>query len=502
MIKLAEKLEQSGRQEEAIKIYLNVAARHPSTNSPIINACKRRVDQLLKERDGEIKSLKQFYSRLKQLKSVRKAVAKAKRLQTAGQLEAYGDKLAEILKRHSSFNHPIMKTIQNAYDEYLAQSIVSWLDTLKQLGIEHAAVVPPTLANLSEEHYFDIVKKSGYAVCRTPKEIIRTGKLPLIRSMYLFMPNCNEFDAEGLKPIHHFIIAGINEDSEQILKALLSTGLTIDERNAKGHTPLQMLAMISPLMRPEAAIAMAKLLIQNGADVNAVNSKSPATVLYYATQGDRVNLPFVKTLIEQGAATKLSDVEDGLVHCLANSASAGGHGLAGLNALLQLNQVLVVSFKIRPDLVPQLNAGEGIVFALINGEFVNPSLKNFRGFKQAIVGVEGMANAFTTKQFTIGELKAVYRIVEQKKDPLKDKATIEVELNAFCEELVRGQERMDAQTALMNKIQASSRRGDTSLMLSQVNSFMEQFSEGFPLSDNPTSVSHTTSVTGRTGVRL
>ncbi len=146
------------------------------------------------------------------------------------------------------------------------------------------------------------------------------GDQSMVRELLGQGVNVNAVDAEGRTAL---VFAAFNGHLE-ILQDLLKAGAVVDVRESMGRTPL-MYASTGPF--PESVL----LLLENGADPNAVDSDEHFTaIMHAAAEG---HLEVVKILIDHGADHTLTDIDGDNA---ASFARQNGHSqvveyLQGLN---------------------------------------------------------------------------------------------------------------------------------------------------------------------------
>lgn len=122
------------------------------------------------------------------------------------------------------------------------------------------------------------------------------GVQSMVRELLGQGVNVNAVDAEGRTALD---FAAFNGHLE-ILKDLLKAGAVVDVRDSMGRTPL-MYASTGPF--PESVL----LLLENGADPNAVDSDEHfSAVMHAAAEG---HLEVVRILIDHGADHTLKDID-------------------------------------------------------------------------------------------------------------------------------------------------------------------------------------------------
>jgi ankyrin repeat protein len=107
--------------------------------------------------------------------------------------------------------------------------------------------------------------------------------------------NVNSFNAMGNAPIHSACAVknmGNNPAPTEFLKALISIGGNVNLKAGDGYNPLQISAELG-------SAGYIKLLLENRADVNAVNMRDGNTDLHYATMKGQFEA--VEALLKGGA---------------------------------------------------------------------------------------------------------------------------------------------------------------------------------------------------------
>jgi ankyrin repeat protein len=113
--------------------------------------------------------------------------------------------------------------------------------------------------------------------------------------------NVNSFNAMGNAPIHSACGAKENEYSQLFLKALIAKGGDVNLKAGDGYNPLQISAEIG-------STGYINLLLENRADVNAVNMRDGNTALHYATMKGQSEA--VKALLKGGANHEILNHKD------------------------------------------------------------------------------------------------------------------------------------------------------------------------------------------------
>lgn len=106
-------------------------------------------------------------------------------------------------------------------------------------------------------------------------------------------------DMRQLSALMRAARAGLDE----VVAALLAKGAAVQARNENGNDAL----MEAALGDPRAAVA--KALLAGGADANAVNVNQRTALMFLAWQRGRVDIEFVRLLLEHGARIEAADKE-------------------------------------------------------------------------------------------------------------------------------------------------------------------------------------------------
>lgn len=236
--------------------------------------------------------------------------------------------------------------------------------------------------------------------------------------------NIHGLDINGYANIHHLIISLINRKDKQdqtlidkftnILEFLLLNGQDINFPTKDKQSPLQLLCKLAHKLDDYFAVKIATTLISKKANVHYVSQETGATVLSSAMLYSPTRTKLQKFLIAIGATAKIKDdnsqLLDMLVHFLKENKNLDF--ILPINVLLQSRLPLCTKITLPKEILPKLDAGNGIVFTIINEECIDPKLKEFCGFKNASLYAEGLAELFFNDKITLVELKTIYQEVE------------------------------------------------------------------------------------------
>jgi ankyrin repeat protein len=150
-------------------------------------------------------------------------------------------------------------------------------------------------------------------------------------------------DEEGAPILHH---ASLAVDLDLVLR-LLELGATVADANRYGETALHRLANMRQGPR-EAAVAIAALLLDRGADPNACNWDD-VTPLHQAVRAR--NLPIVELLLARGADPNARDRIRGSTPLRRAVSATGAGGTAGTTALMVPLARALLRYGADPDAI-------------------------------------------------------------------------------------------------------------------------------------------------------
>lgn len=278
----------------------------------------------------------------------------------------------------------------------LRQRLEKMLDNLeqyKQAGFEHMIFSPlPDDENFQAEFQAALSRRK-MAMLKAFGEIVATGNLGMVM-IYLLQQGrefINKIDDQGYAPIHYLsVCCKTLKDFIEVFSLLKNQGADINIQTNKGLTLLHMLVANHTRTfgnEQESLQAIAFLLSQ---DCNPnIASRDHITPLVTAARNQ--NLVLVSLLVEGGATADLKGIPGVAFEMFANSGN-----IAALNCLLQGNAALAVSFDLEDKWMKQLDAGNGVVLAYINGKFSSDLKTEFKlpGLQKAYAGMDEVIMGF------------------------------------------------------------------------------------------------------------
>jgi ankyrin repeat protein len=149
---------------------------------------------------------------------------------------------------------------------------------------------------------------------------VNTDDMALIETLLAKKANIDSVDALGHTPLHYAVINGQTE----IIKLLLFKGSNANIKDHKwGHTPLHNAVTFCQICKPEIIY----MLLEHGADIDAVDKKGMTPIQYVSNQPETVKL-----LISKGANVNIQNASGAtLLH------SASGRGDSDLVKILLSN---------------------------------------------------------------------------------------------------------------------------------------------------------------------
>jgi ankyrin repeat protein len=163
-----------------------------------------------------------------------------------------------------------------------------------EMLLEHGAVI-------------DATDESGHtplhSLIKAPTKV--EYKLDMAKLLLEKGANVNAVSNDGLSILQSAIVGEFGSD---VVAILLEYGAMVDEPNASGQTPLHWLFDTYPGEMAIEGFAIVELLLDNGADVNAV-SDDGLSVLQHALQGGH-DADVVALLLEHGADVSVLDSEE------------------------------------------------------------------------------------------------------------------------------------------------------------------------------------------------
>lgn len=466
----ANQLMENGDQTAARKILESIVIEFRNSNSPTITNAKTKLNNLIK---AAHQAGKCFYSGVVELlhlenqnKGIIAQLNRAYDYKEENSIFTFCLQMKVALKvihesRRSETNLAIESRMMQLLNEYqnTAQTQLSadlTAEVIKASNSNNGLIFTAFEDDKSKEMYLQRLHEKGFYRLTTVREIMQQGDILLLRQFIDIKDNVLNYDNDGFSPIHYLLVYAdkFGKHFEIALKILLDKGEMINRKTIFGLTALHMLCMTPNQVADP--VNLAKILLDNGCSVNE-ESTAGITPLCFATRSkhdskDVVHTDLVKYLVDSGAHINLKVIDsqgeelvekEGLFDYLIEE-----RNIPGLNALLQANAALGITFQIPRELIRQLDAKDAVVISFFNGKFADKSDPVFRGFKNAITTEEELVDAYLNKKVSLDFVVQIQTRIEKIKDPSISDAELTRRMTQLKEHLTRGTAHIDEQNEI------------------------------------------------------